>query len=156
MTKTVTIAPVRKSISVNASQAHAFDVFTTKLGRWWPRTHKIGNAPLKTPMLEPRLGGRWFEVGEDGAETTVGKVLVWEPPHRFVISWDINSQWKPDLTVCSEVEIRFLVEGPNVTRVELQHRKFEQLGAEAGASMRRDVDRGWPGMLELFKREAEA
>jgi uncharacterized protein YndB with AHSA1/START domain len=86
----------------------------------------------------------------------VGKVLVWEPPERFVISWDLNSNWKPDTTVSSEVEVRFTAQGPQATLVELEHRNFERLGAEAGASMRKDVDGGWPGMLEHFKREAEA
>jgi uncharacterized protein YndB with AHSA1/START domain len=156
MTATVTIASVRKSIRVNAGQAHAFEVFTAGLGRWWPRSHKIGSAPLKTAVMEPRLGGRWYELGEDGSQTDVGRVLVWEPPQRFVISWDINSEWKPDLTVGSEVEVRFVVEGPRATLVELEHRKLERMGAEAGAKMRRDVDGGWPGLLEHFKREAEA
>jgi uncharacterized protein YndB with AHSA1/START domain len=71
------------------------------------------------------------------------------------MTWDINSQWKPDSTVNSEVEVRFIAEGANATRVELEHRKFEQMGAEAGESMRNDVERGWPGMLERFKQHAE-
>jgi uncharacterized protein YndB with AHSA1/START domain len=156
MTRTVTIAPVRKSIRVNASPAHAFEVFTSGIGRWWPHKGSIGKAPMKTAVMEPHLGGRWYELGEDGSQADVGKILVWEPPQRFVVSWDINSQWKPDKTVSSEVEVRFIADGPNATLVELEHRKFEQMGAEAGASMRKDVDGGWPGMLEHFKKEAEA
>ena len=155
MNRTVTIAPVRKSIRVNANQAHAFEVFTSGLGRWWPRTHTIGKPPMQTAVLEPRLGGRWYELSEDGSQADVGKVLVWEPPERFVISWDLNSKWKSDTTVSSEVEVRFVAQGPQATLVELEHRNFERLGAEAGASMRKDVDGGWPGMLEHFKREAE-
>jgi uncharacterized protein YndB with AHSA1/START domain len=71
------------------------------------------------------------------------------------MTWDINSQWKPDATVSSEVEVGFIPDGPNATRVELEHHKFEQMGAEAGESMRKDVDGGWPGMLERFRKEAE-
>jgi uncharacterized protein YndB with AHSA1/START domain len=156
MNRTVTIAPVRKSIRVNASQTHAFEVFTSGIGRWWPRKKSIGKPPMKAAVIEPRLGGRWYELGEDGSQADVGKILVWEPPQRFVVSWDINSQWKPDTAVSSEVEVRFIADGPNTTLVELEHRKFEQMGAEAGASMRKDVDGGWPGMLEHFKKEAEA
>jgi uncharacterized protein YndB with AHSA1/START domain len=85
----------------------------------------------------------------------VGKIIVWEPPQRFVMTWDINSRWKPDTTVGSEVEVKFIPDGANATRVELEHRKFEQMGAEAGESMRKDVDGGWPGLLEMFKRRAE-
>jgi uncharacterized protein YndB with AHSA1/START domain len=156
MTLTITIAPVRKSIRVKASQAHSFEVFTSGLGRWWPRTHSIGTAPVKAVVMETRLGGRWYQLGEDGSQATVGKILLWEPPNRFVISWDINSQWKADLTVSSEVEVRFVADGPDATLVELEHRKFEQMGAQAGEKMRGDVDGGWPAMLEHFRTEAEA
>ena len=156
MTATVTIAPVRKSIRVNASQADAFDVFTSGLGRWWPRNMGIGRMPMKAAVMETRLGGRWYELAEDGSQATVGKIIVWEPPQRFVMTWEINSQWKPDSTIGSEVEVRFIADGANATRVEVEHRKFEQMGAEGGASMRKDVDGGWPGLLERFKTEAEA
>ena len=142
MMPTVTIAPVRKSIRVNASQAHAFDVFTSGLGRWWPLDHGIGKTPRKAAVMETRVGGHWYELAEDGTRTNVGKV--------------INSRWQPDTTVSSEVEVRFIADGANATRVELEHRKFEQMGAEPGESMRKDVDRGWPGLLETFKQRAEA
>ena len=156
MTPTIAIAPVCKSIRVNTSAAHAFEVFTSGLGRWWPCDKGIGKLPMKAAVLEPRLGGRWYELAEDGSQADVGKIIVWEPPQRFVMTWDINSRWKPDTAVSSEVEVRFIAEGANATRVELEHRKFEQLGAEGGASMRKDVDGGWPGLLERFKARAEA
>jgi uncharacterized protein YndB with AHSA1/START domain len=156
MTRTITIAPVRKSLRVQASQAHAFEVFTSGIDRWWPRKHSIGTTPVQKTVFEAKAGGRWYQLCEDGSEATVGKILAWEPPHRFVISWDINSQWKADATVSSEVEVRFLADGPNATLVELEHRKFEQMGDEAGEKMRKDVDGGWPRILELFRNEAEA
>jgi uncharacterized protein YndB with AHSA1/START domain len=156
MSTTVKVAPVRKSIRVNASAAHAFDVFTSGLGRWWPRDKGIGKTPMKTAVMETHLGGRWYELAEDGTQTKVGKIIVWEPPTRFVVTWDINSQWKPDETISSEVEVKFIPEGANATRVELEHRKFEQMGVEPGETMRRSVDGGWPGMLERFKSEVEA
>jgi uncharacterized protein YndB with AHSA1/START domain len=155
-TRTLTIAPVKKSIRVATGQAHAFEVFTSGLDRWWPRNASIGTAPMKANVLEPRLGGRWYQLGEDGSRADVGKILVWEPPHRFVMTWDINSNWKPDTHVSSEVEVRFVADGPDATLVELEHRKFEQMGAEAGAKMRKDVEGGWPGKLDLFKQAAEA
>jgi uncharacterized protein YndB with AHSA1/START domain len=154
-TQTITIAPVRKTIQVKASAAHAFEVFTAGLDRWWPKDHGIGKTPRKAVVMETRQGGRWYELAEDGTQTNVGRIIVWEPPQRFVMSWDINSQWKPDTTVGSEVEVRFIAEGANATRVELEHRKFEQLGAEPGAKMRSDVDGGWPKILELFRAQAE-
>jgi uncharacterized protein YndB with AHSA1/START domain len=155
MTIAVRIAPVRKSIRVNALPEHAFHVFTSGLGRWWPLDHGIGKTPRKAAVMETRLGGRWYELADDGTQTNVGRIIVWEPPRRFVMSWDINSQWKPDTTVSSEVEVQFIPDGA-ATRVELEHRKFERLGAEGGEKMRKDVDGGWPGLLELFKKAAEA
>ena len=155
MTVAVRIAPVRKSIRVNATPERAFDVFTSGLGRWWPLNHGIGKQPRKEVVMEARLGGRWYELAEDGTETNVGKIIVWEPPQRLVMTWDINSQWKPDTTVSSEVEVKFIPDGANATRVELEHRKFERMGAEGGEKMRKDVDGGWPGLLELFKAHIE-
>jgi uncharacterized protein YndB with AHSA1/START domain len=155
MTETITIAPVRKTIVVKASAAHAFEVFTSGIGKWWPRDHGIGKLPMREAVMETRLGGRWYELGEDGVQTNVGRIIVWEPPTRFVMTWDINSQWKPDTTVGSEVEVRFIAEGADATRVELEHRKFEQMGAEGGEKMRKGVDGGWPKMLERFKAQAE-
>ena len=117
MMPTITIAPVRKTIRVKANQAHAFEVFTSGLGRWWPLDHGIGKTPRKAAVMETRLGGRWYELAEDGTETPVGKIIAWEPPQRFVVTWDINSQWQPDNTVSSEVEVSFIAEGANATRV---------------------------------------
>ena len=154
MTQTIAIAPVRKSIRVNASQAHAFDVFTSRLDRWWPRKASIGTAPMKAAVIEAGVGGHWYELGEDGSRAIVGKVLVWDPPNRFVVTWDINGNWKPDSSVGSEVEVRCVADGPNATLVELEHRKFERMGAEAGATMRKGVDGGWPALLDLFAKEA--
>jgi uncharacterized protein YndB with AHSA1/START domain len=151
----ISIAPVRKTLRVGASAAHAFEVFTAGLGRWWPRDHGIGKTPRKAVAMETRLGGYWYEFAEDGTRTHVGRIIVWEPPQRFVMTWDINSQWKPDTTIGSEVEVRFIAEGANATRVELEHRKFEQLGAEGGAKMRRDVDGGWPKLLDTYKSYVE-
>jgi uncharacterized protein YndB with AHSA1/START domain len=152
----VVIAPVRKSIRVKASQTYAFEVFTEGLDRWWPRKASIGTAPMKTMVFEPRLGGRWYEIGADGSQAVVGRVLLWDPPNRFVMSWDVNSHWKPDTSVGSEIEVRFTADGPDATLVELEHRKFERMGVEAGASIRRDVDGGWPGKLECFKATVES
>jgi uncharacterized protein YndB with AHSA1/START domain len=156
VTKTFSIAPVKKTLTVNAAQARAFDVFTNGIDRWWPAGHHLGNAPVKQQIIEPRVGGRWYTIHQDGSQTVTGIMRVWEPPHRIVFSWDINAQWKPDTTVGSEVEVRFVAEGPSQTRVELEHRKFESLGEEDGTRMRNGVDNGWPEILEFFKAQAEA
>jgi uncharacterized protein YndB with AHSA1/START domain len=150
---TLTIAPVRKSIRVNTRQARAFEVFTAGLGRWWPKK-TFGAAPLKSIVFEPHVGGRWYELGEDGTETTVGRILTWEPPHRFVVTWEVSCTWQLEPGVASEVEVRFIAENEDSTRIELEHRLFERLG-EPGANIRAEVNGGWLALLELFKAEAE-
>ena len=149
------IAPVRKTLHVKAPIAHAFDVFTVGLTRWWPHSHGVGKKPVQKVMMEPRLGGRWLEISEDGTTTIVATVTAWEPPHRVVLVWQVNAQWKPDPSMRSEVDVRFTAEGPDATHVELLHHKFETMGAEGGASMRNDVNNGWPTLLERFVAEAE-
>jgi uncharacterized protein YndB with AHSA1/START domain len=155
VTKTITIEPVLKTIRVRAPIQHAFEVFTSGLTRWWPHNHGVGKKPIAKVLMEARLGGRWLEISEDGTETPVATITHWEPPHRLVLLWQINAQWKPDISMKSEVDVRFTPDGPNATHVELVHHKFETMGAEAGASMRKDVDGGWPGLIGRFAKEAE-
>jgi len=155
MSTTIDIAPVRKSIRVKAPPAHAFDV-TAGLTRWWPHNHGVGKKPIAKVLMEPRLGGRWLEISEDGTQTVVATIAAWEPPHRLVLIWQVNAQWHPDAAMRSEVEVRFTADGADATQVDLLHHKFETMGIEAGASMRKDVDGGWPGMLGHFAAEAES
>jgi uncharacterized protein YndB with AHSA1/START domain len=155
MNAPIAISPVRKTVRVKAPIARAFDVFTSGLSRWWPLDHSIGKKPVQRVLMEPRLGGRWLEISADGTETSVATIALWEPPHRLVMVWQINAQWKPDSAMKSEVDVRFTADGPDATLVEVLHHKFETMGADAGASMRNDVDRGWPGLLERYAQEAE-
>lgn len=155
MIKTFTIAPVRKTLVVNATQAHAFDVFTNRLDSWWPKGHSIGALPVKQSFIEPRKGGRWYTTHDDGSECVVGHMKVWEPPHRIVFSWEISADWKPDPTVASEVEIIFVAQDARTTRVELEHRNFEALGEKGGEKVRGGVEGGWSGLLEIFRKQAE-
>ena len=154
MSAATAIAPVRKTVRVKAPIAHAFAVFTSGLTRWWPYDHGVGKKPIAKVLMEPRLGGRWLEISKDGTETPVATITHWEPPHRLLLLWQISAQWKPDAAMKSEVDVRFTALGPDETLVELLHHKFETMGAEAGASMRKDVDGGWPGLLERFAGEA--
>jgi uncharacterized protein YndB with AHSA1/START domain len=152
----ITPAPVRKSIRVNASPERAFDVFTAGMGRWWPATHHIGASPLKDAVIEPREGGRWFERCEDGSECDWGRVLAWEPPSRVVLAWQLNAQWQFDPNLVTELEIRFVPDG-EATRVELEHRNLERFGDMAEQTRAAlDSPGGWGGILEGFAATAAA
>lgn len=154
-----TTAPVRKSVTVEASPARAFEVFTAGIDAWWPRSHHIGGAPMTRTILEGRAGGRCYSEHEDGSECDWGTVLVWEPPRRLVFSWSITGDWRyePDLARASEVEVRFTPEPGGRTRVDLEHRHLERHGAGA-AGMRSAVDspNGWPGILALYADAARS
>lgn len=155
MNRTISIAPVRKTLVVQATPERAFNVFTAGLDRWWPKSHGLGATPIRESIIEPFVGGRWYTKSEDGAEAVVGHVLVWQPAERFVVTWEISADWKSDPRVAftSEVEVRFLRDTAVSTRVELEHRNFERMGAAAGETMRKGVDGGWPTLLELFAKE---
>lgn len=147
---------VRKVVNVRAPQEVAWRVFTEKMGAWWPlATHKIGAARAVDAVLEPREGGRWYERGDDGSTCDWGRVLAWEPPSRLVLLWEISEEWKHDPKLKTEVEVRFIAEGRNRTRVELEHRRLDLYGA-ARERMRGifDSENGWKMLLDGFARAA--
>jgi uncharacterized protein YndB with AHSA1/START domain len=151
MSKTIRIAPVRKSVVVDAAPARAFEAFTAGIDRWWPKGHTLAASPLRESIIEPFVGGRWYTKHADGSECVVGHVRVWLPGERLVVGWEINGEWKPDARVefTSEVEVRFTAEGAGRTRVDLEHRNFERMES-GGDTMREGVDNGWPAILADF------
>jgi uncharacterized protein YndB with AHSA1/START domain len=147
--------PLRKTIVVAASPQRAFQVFTQDMSTWWPlRSHHIGKADAERVVMEPFAGGRWFERGVDGSECDWGRVRVWDPPRRLVLSWEISSDWKHDASIQTEVEVRFSTEGAS-TRVDLEHRLLHYYG-DKEAQMRGifDSKQGWMGLLEAFASRA--
>jgi uncharacterized protein YndB with AHSA1/START domain len=148
----ITPAPVRKSIRVKAPQAKAFEVFTARFDAWWPRDHHIGAVAMRESVMEPKKGGRWYERGVDGSICQWGEVLVWEPPSKVVLSWRLNSAFKIDDAVDSQVEVRFIPEGPKLTLVELEHR-ITAVDAPAIAEAV-GSQRGWSGLLAAYAQTA--
>lgn len=126
------------------------------MGSWWPLAHyKIGKVAAIDAVMEPRAGGLWFERGEDGSTCNWGSVLAWEPPTRLVLSWDITADWQYDPTLKTEIEVLFIPEGNEATRVELEHRKLDRYGTRA-AEMRRifDTEGDWGRLLAMFAARA--
>ena len=153
-----TDAPVRKSIVVKADVERAFRLWTEGVDEWWPRTHHIGKAPMKKIFIEGRPGGRCYSEQTDGTECDWGSVLVWEPPRRLVLAWQITHSWgyEPDLAKSSEVEVCFTPEKDGSTRVDLEHRLFQQHGPGFEAIRSAvDAEGGWSGVLRLFAAKAE-
>jgi uncharacterized protein YndB with AHSA1/START domain len=154
MNRQIRPAPVRKTIHVEAPPERAFDVFTKGIGRWWPKSHKIGRADLDRPVIEPFSGGRWYELGIDGAQCDVGRVLEWEPPKRVLLAWQLDQDWTYNPELITEVEVSFVPEGEG-TRVNLEHRNLERLG-EPGEAVRKQIDSpdGWGLLLKLYSDTA--
>jgi uncharacterized protein YndB with AHSA1/START domain len=149
---------VRKTMSVKAPIEIAWRVFTEKMGTWWPLAHyKIGKANAVDAVLEPRVGGRWYERGEDGSTCDWGRVLVWEPNSRLVLTWDIDANWQFDPKLNTEIEVRFIADGKDATRVELEHRRLDRYG-EHRDKMRRvfETEGDWGKLLEMFAKAAAA
>lgn len=149
---------VRKVVRVQAPRTVAWRVFTEKMGTWWPlASYKIGKANAVDAVIEPRVGGRWYECGDDGSTCQWGSVLAWEPPSRMVLSWDINADWQYDPNLKTEIEVRFIADGSDLTRVELEHRHLDRYGARRD-EMRRiyDTQGDWGRLLEAFARTAAA
>ena len=142
------IDSIRKELLVEVSQETAFKVFTEKMDLWWPRTHHIGKSPMTEFVLEPKANGRWYSRHEDGSEQDVGYVLTWNPYGLLVLAWQIDGsfQFAPDLI--TEVEVLFIADGPEMTRVKLEHKNLERLGGGKGVE---SMDEGWGKIMDLYK-----
>jgi uncharacterized protein YndB with AHSA1/START domain len=144
---------VRTQIVVEAPIERAFRVFTEEFDSFKPRDHTLLDADIAEAVFEPRVGGHLYDRGVDGSECRWARVLVYEPPNRVVFSWDISPQWQleSDLEKTSEVEVRFVSEAPDRTRVELEHRNLERHG-EGWEGVRESVggEGGWPLYLQRF------
>jgi uncharacterized protein YndB with AHSA1/START domain len=140
-----TSAPVSMETTVTSPVDDAFRVFTKEIGTWWPvEEHSIGGERVEDVVIEPGVGGRVYERLVGGEERDWGEVLEWDEPHKLVLSWHPNA----DRPAATEVEVRFdTVEGG--TRVSLEHRGWERLGADA-AEARESYRTGWPGVMDRY------
>jgi uncharacterized protein YndB with AHSA1/START domain len=150
---------VRTSIVVDAPIERAFRVFTERFDRIKPREHNMLGVDIEESVFEARVGGRIYDRGIDGSECHWARVLAIEPPNRIVFSWDISPRWQieTDLDKTSEVEVRFIAETPNRTRVELEHRNLDRHGS--GWESERDGvggEQGWPLYLDRFAEQVAA
>ena len=144
---------VRSQIVVEAPADRAFRVFTEKMDQIKPREHNLLGVDIDTTIFEPRAGGRIYDRGTDGSECEWATVVAYEPPERVVFSWNINPYWQveTDAEKRSEVEVRFIAEGPERTRVKLEHRHLDRHG-DGWEGVRDGVasQDGWPLYLKRF------
>jgi uncharacterized protein YndB with AHSA1/START domain len=150
---------VRTSIVVEAPLESAFEVFTADIGSWFPSEYNLLETEIAERVFEPRVGGHVYDRGTDGAECHWARVLAYEPPTRVVISWDISPRWQieTDPEKTSEIEVHFIAETPQRTRVELEHRNLDRHG-DGWEQTRESVggEGGWPGCLRKFAERLAA
>ena len=141
--------PLNFTFDVACSVEHAFETWTSRIDAWWPADHTATGRDDTTVVLERRVGGRIYERGVDGVEHEWGEVTVWEPPSRLGYLWHLRR----DRADATEVEIRFRA-GAGVTRIEIEHRGWERLGA-AGPEWRERNQGGWETLLPHYIRAIE-
>jgi Activator of Hsp90 ATPase homolog 1-like protein len=149
--------PVRVTVLVPQEPVEAFALFADRFGSWWPREYTWSQATLRWIGLEPRVGGRCYEIGPNDFHSDWGRVLVWERPVRLVLAWQISPRREPepDPARASEVEVRFESEEGGTTRVTLEHRGFERHGpGAAGYRVALASAQGWPWILGRYAAAA--
>lgn len=144
---------VRRQVTVDAPLDRAFSLFTERFGDFKPKEHNMLGAPIAETRFEPHVGGHIYDRGEDGSECRWARVLAYEPPNRVVFSWDIGPTWQleADEANASEVEVRFIAEAPERTRIELEHRHLDRHGP-GWEGLRDGVahPEGWPLYLDRY------
>jgi uncharacterized protein YndB with AHSA1/START domain len=153
MTTPAAPTSVRHEVVVDAPIERAFSVFTEGFGSFKPPEHNVLGVDIAETIFELHEGGAVYDKGVDGSECRWARVLAYDPPNRVVISWDISPQWhiETDPAKTSEVDVRFIAETPNRTRVELEHRKIDRHGYGWEAVREGvDADQGWPLYLHRF------
>jgi hypothetical protein len=138
-------APLRMSFDVGCSAEHAFAVWTSGIGAWWPRDHTVTGQADLVVILQSGVGGRIYERTVDGAEHDWGEVTVWRPPEQLAYLWHLRQ----DRADATEVEIHFVPQGADRTRIEIEHRGWERLGA-TGGELRNRNRAGWETLLPHF------
>ena len=148
------MSSVQTEVVVEAPVSRAFEVFTKRMGAWWPASHHIGKVDMKDVVISA-ADDRWYEVGIDGSECNWGRVLVWDPPHRLVLGWQLTFEWQHDPDFLTEVEVNFTPMGESRTRVALEHRNLERFGMKE-EEVRKSVgsDGGWPMIMREFAKMA--
>jgi uncharacterized protein YndB with AHSA1/START domain len=144
---------VRRQIVVDAPIERAFTVFTDRFGDFKPPEHNLLRVPIAETVFEPKVGGHIYDRGTDGTECRWARILAYDPPTRVVFSWDIGPTWQveTDPDNASEVEVIFIPEGPDRTRVELEHRHLDRHGPGwESVSDGIGHDQGWTLYLDRY------
>lgn len=135
------VPPIRREILVDADQATAFEVFTVRLGRWWPLDELSVHGKGATVAF---ADGQIVEHSAGGDTAVWGTVTRWEPPAAVAFTWHPG---RP-ADRASHVEVTFTAADAR-TLVRLEHTGWEAFGDPAAA--RAEYDHGWPMVLDRYR-----
>jgi uncharacterized protein YndB with AHSA1/START domain len=141
--------PLRITFDVACPPDRAFELWTAQTTTWWPTSHTVSGRPDVEVVIEPGVGGRIYERTPDGGEHDWGQVIAWDPPARIAYLWHLRQ----DRADATEVEITFAAAERRGTRMSIEHRGWQALGAR-GPDQRELNQRGWDGLLPHFRAAA--
>lgn len=142
------------SVTVPVRPAEAFLIYTERQLEWQPPDHLTVKDP-ESIIMEPRVGGRFYERGADGTESVRGTIVEWAPPERVAVTWRIGPGWRPapDDEHASVIVVEFKPAGPDSTEVVFTYTHLERHGPMA-PMLRAAI--GNPGPGSAVERYAEA
>ncbi len=140
------VPPIRREIVVDADRDTAFEVFTARIGRWWPiGEHSLHGAGSTVEFAD----GQLVERSAAGQTAIWGAVTTWNPPAVLAFTWHPGRG--PDRA--SQVRVTFTDLGEQ-TMVRLEHSGWEIFDDPAAA--RADYDEGWPRVLDGYRDDVAA
>lgn len=136
----MTLPPIRRHVVVRATPEHAYRVFTTDIGSWWPLERLSVYETGNTVAFE---GDELVERSADGEPSVWGRVTSAEPPSRIAFTWHPGHADER-----GEVEVTFTPLDEAQTLVTLVHTGWEAY-ADAVAA-REEYRGGWPTVLAQY------
>lgn len=138
------VDPLIYTFTVDCQPGHAFETWTSKIDRWWPKQHSLSGDPSPAIAIEGFVGGRIVERDQHGVEYEWGRVTDWEPPDRLAFVWYAGSTpEKP-----TAVELTF-GEDNGKTTVQLISSGWERF--DDGGQMRGGNDQGWGAAVDAYR-----
>ncbi|MEN0066806.1 MAG: hypothetical protein AAGA48_32035 [Myxococcota bacterium] len=143
---------------VRAPLERTFVLFATQINTWWKRgpRFRFGEGREGNLILEPWVGGRFFERFVDAPDCVIGRVDVWEPPRAGTSTCRLVLAWSPPEggREASKLEVRFKTVAGG-TEVHLQHRGLEKHPGKSGTGLRSTALRNvkavwWADLVRSF------
>ena len=149
--------PIRQVVTVPIHPHRAFDLFTEKMGTWWPvesysrAVSEFRHDDVEVAGLEfqARMGGSILEHMSDGRTLPWAEVIAWQPPHRVVMAWRPHALPEPP----TELEVTFAARNAG-TLVEIEHRGWDGLSEDFRTQLYEIYERGWGTTLMRFAAAA--